>query len=177
MKVLSKEKFNKLTRISPNNIIEGFDKYNNAILTYNEKVKEDEIIEDNFINFILDIFKSGKTIIDDYYGNRLNDKEFNKMIESLEMEEKELLCELRKEYNSGIYFNIESLESLKLIIKRSVQSILFITFYILGDDLTIWCNYDYKFVMFFNDLDKLNIYNKLAESNNLVIKDIKIVNK
>lgn len=177
MKVLSKEKFNKLISISPNNIIEGFDKYNNAILTYNEKVKEEEIIEENFINFILDIFKSGKTIIVDYYGNRLNDKEFDKMIESLEMEEKELLCELRKENNSGIYFNIESLETLKLIIKISVQSILFSTFYILGDDLTIWSNYDYKFVMFFNDLDKLHIYNKLAESNNLVIKDIKIVNK
>ena len=177
MNTLSKEKVNELIKIIPNNIIEGFNKYNNAIITHNEENKNNNEIENCFINFISDIYNSGQTIVVDYYGNKLNDKEFENMTETLEIEEKELLYKLRKKNINSVYFIVENLEYLKLIMKLSVKSILFSTFYILGNDLTIWSNYDYKFVIFFNNYDVLEFYKDVLEKSNLIIKDIKITNK
>lgn len=177
MNTLSKEKVNELIKIIPNNIIEGFNKYNNAIITHNEENKNNKEIENCFINFISDIYNRGQTIVVDYYGNKLNDKEFENMTETLEIKEKELLYKLRKKNINSVYFIVENLEYLKLVMKLSVKSILFSTFYILGNDLTIWSNYDYKFVIFFNNYDVLEFYKDVLEKSNLIIKDIKITNK
>ena len=97
------------------------------------------------------------------------------MIINLNKEEAEFLNRIRKDKNnSSIYFKIEDVEELNLLLKLSLRSILFSTFYFVKDNLTIWSNYDYKFVIFFNEESNLEKYKMLVEACDLVLKDINI---
>ena len=94
--------------IRPENILEGFNNYNNAIIT-TDKIYNEEI-EKDFIEFFLDILRENKSIIVDYYGNTLNSDEFSKMISFLEDDEKNVLIKFRNSSNNdNIYFEIDVL--------------------------------------------------------------------
>lgn len=175
MKSFSRDEFIKRVKVRPKNILEGFNNYNNAIIT-TDRVGNEQV-EENFIKFFVDIFRKNKNIIVDYYGNVLNSDEFNRMISLLENDEKNRLIKFRNLSNSDdIYFEIDDIEFLLILIKLSVRGILFSTFYIAKDNITIWSNYDYKFVMFFKEKDIINNYLNIAKKHRLLIKDIKCEN-
>lgn len=120
--------------------------------------------------------KSKGNIVD-YYGNILNSDEFNRIISTLEDNEKNELIKFRDVSNNNhIYFEIDSIELLIILIKLSVRGILFSTFYMVKDNVTIWSNYDYKFVIFFKQKGIITDYLNIAKKYNLLIKDIKFEN-
>lgn len=175
MKSINKNEFMQRVEIRPENILEGFNNYNNAIIT-TDKIYNEEI-EKDFIEFFLDILRENKSIIVDYYGNTLNSDEFSKMISFLEDDEKNVLIKFRNSSNNdNIYFEIDDIEFLIILIKLSVRGILFSTFYIVKDDITIWSNYDYKFVMFFKEKEIITNYLNIAKIHDLSIQDIKYEN-
>lgn len=175
MRSLNKNEFIEKVEIRPENILEGFNNYNNAIIT-TDKVGNEQI-EKDFINFFVDIFMKSKGNIVDYYGNILNSDEFNRMISTLENNEKNELIKFRDVSNNNhIYFEIDSIELLIILIKLSVRGILFSTFYMVKDNVTIWSNYDYKFVIFFKQKGIITDYLNIAKKYNLLIKDIKCEN-
>lgn len=176
MRSFDVNEFMEKVEVRPDNILEGFNNYNNAIIT-TDKIVSNEEIEKDFIGFFIDLFRKNKNSIVDYYGNRLNSNEFNRMIEMLSDEEKDKLIKFReKSNNDDVYFEIDDIEFLIILIKLSVRGILFSTFYIVNDNVTIWSNYDYKFVMFFKQKDIITEYINVTKKHNLLIKDIKYEN-
>lgn len=174
MRSFDKNIFMNKVEVRPNNILEGFNNYNNAIITTELSINNKEV-EDRFIRFLREIFELNKDSIVDYYGNTLNDDEFSRMIDTLSEDEKGILINIReKSNNDNIYFEVDNTNFLDVLIKLSVRGILFSTFYIINDKVTIWSNYDYKFVMFFQDKNIIDHYEELAKKYKLVIKDIKM---
>lgn len=171
---IEKEVFDNVIKVKPVNIIEGFDNFNSAIVSDYSGSKE-KYTEAKFYNLLNKLYEKEEELIVDYYGNKISDEEFNNMIINLNKEEAEFLNRIRKDKNnSSIYFKIENVEELNLLLKLSLRSILFSTFYFVKDNLTIWSNYDYKFVIFFNEESNLEKYNMLVEACDLVLKDINI---
>ncbi|MDQ0150367.1 hypothetical protein ACFO6R_11225 [Eubacterium multiforme] len=175
MKSLSKSSFMNMVNIRPKNIMEGFNSYNNAIITYEDSINS-ESIENNFIEFLDKIYEDNKNLIVDYYGNVLSEEEFSRMLNELTEEEKNILKTIKNDFNDkDIYFKIENKNILNVFIKLSLRGILFSTFYFVDDEITIWSNYDYKFVVFFNKEETLEKYKLLGERYKLTIKNIEKV--
>ncbi|WP_297632247.1 hypothetical protein [uncultured Clostridium sp.] len=147
-------------------INEGLKKYSNAIL----KIDLNKEGEENFIKFLYEI---DENIIVDYYGNIINDSAFMKMVETLDEEEKSYLLDLKeKGYKEIFYSNIEE-KFLKILINLSINEILFSSFYL--KNMTIWGNYNGKFIMFFNKETNIKDIENKANKYNLQIEDIKEV--
>lgn len=172
---IEKEVFDNTIKIKPVNIIEGFDKFNSAIISDYGGSKDREI-EVKFYSLLNKLYKEEHELIVDYYGNKISNEEFKNMISNLNEDEAKFLNRIREDKNnSSVYFKIENIEELNLLLKLSLRSILFSTFYFSKEKVTIWSNYDYKFVMFFNEESKLGKYKMLVEECDLVLKDINIV--
>lgn len=147
-------------------INEGLKKYSNAIL----KIDLNKEGEENFIKFLYEI---DEYIIVDYYGNIINDSAFMKMVETLDKEEKSYLLDLKeKGYKEIFYSNIEE-KFLKILINLSINEILFSSFYL--KNMTIWGNYNGKFIMFFNRKINIKDIENKANKYNLQIEDIREV--
>ena len=175
MKSLSKSSFMNMVKIRPENIMEGFNYYSNAIITYKESINS-ESVENNFIKFLDQLYDDNKKFIVDYYGNLLNDEEFSRMLKGVTEKEKNILKDIKNNFNNkDIYFEIEEKNILNVFIKLSLRGILFSTFYFADDEATIWSNYDYKFVVFFNKEETLEKYKLLGEKYELIIKSIEKV--
>ncbi|MBP1890559.1 hypothetical protein J2Z53_002164 [Clostridium moniliforme] len=175
MRSLSKGSFINMVNIRPKSIMEGFNNYSNAIITY-KNISEAEYIENNFIKFLNEAYEENDRFIVDYYGNVLTNEEFSRMLKEVTEEEKRILNNIKNNFNSeDIYFQIEDKSILNIFIKLSLKGILFSTFYFIDDEITIWSNYDYKFVMFFNKDETLEKYKLLAEKYKLIIKNVKKV--
>ena len=98
------------------------------------------------------------------------------MLKELTEEEKDILKTIKNDFNDkDIYFKIENKNILNVFIKLSLRGILFSTFYFVDDEITIWSNYDYKFVVFFNKEETLKKYKLLVERYKLTIKNIEKV--
>lgn len=172
---IEKEVFDNTIKIKPVNIIEGFDKFNSAIIS-DYGCSKDREIEVKFYSLLNKLYKEEHELIVDYYGNEISNEEFKNMISNLNEDEAKFLNRIREDKNnSSVYFKIENIEELNLLLKLSLRSILFSTFYFSKEKVTIWSNYDYKFVMFFNEESKLGKYKMLVEECDLVLKDINIV--
>lgn len=175
MRSFDRNTFINSVEIRPNNILEGFDNYSNAIIT-TEFITNNEEAENCFIEFFRHIFEVNKNSILDYYGNTLMDEEFSRMICMLSKDEKDILIKIReKSNNDDIYFKIDDMKVLDILVKISARGILFSTFYIINDGVTIWSNYDYKFVMFFKDKNIIHYYEDIAKKYKLIVKDIKMI--
>lgn len=172
---IEKEVFDDVIKVKPINIIEGFDNFSSAIISDYSGSKENDT-EAKFYNLLNKLYKEEEELIVDYYGNKISDEGFNNMISNLNEDEAKFLNRIREDKNnSTVYFKIENVEELNLLLKLSLRSILFSTFYFSEEKLTIWSNYDYKFVIFFSEESRLEKYKILVEECDLVLKDINIV--
>lgn len=172
---IGKKVFDNIIKVKPVNIIMGFDNFNSAIISDYSGSKEKDT-EAKFYNLLNKLYEEEEELIVDYYGNELSNEEFTNMINNLNEEEAEFLNRIKEDKNnSSVYFKIENVEELNLLLNLSLRSILFTTFYFSKDNLTIWSNYDYKFVIFFNEESNLEKYKMLVEECDLVLKDINIV--
>lgn len=172
---IAKEVFDNVIKVKPINIIEGFDNFSSAIISDYSGSKENDT-EGKFYNLLNKLYEEEKDLIVDYYGNKISNEEFNNMISNLKEDEAKYLKRIKGDkINSSVYFKIENVEELNLLLKLSLKSILFSTFYFSKEKLTIWSNYDYKFVIFFSEESSLEKYKIIVEACDLVLKDINIV--
>ncbi|MEG1004265.1 MAG: hypothetical protein RSF37_12730 [Clostridium sp.] len=174
MKNIDKKSFEEVIKVKPTNIINGFDDYTSAIIIDDRgKGKETEL---KFYNLLNKYYIEEEKLVADYYGNAIEEDEFNNMISQLEEEDRKILTNIRKDLNKdSIYFEIESKKDLYLLLTLSLKNILFSTFYFKSGEFTIWSNYDYKFVIFFNNESSLKDFEKIAKECELILKDINIV--
>lgn len=149
-------------------INEGLKSYNNGILILEINDKG----ERNFAKFLLDMAEGIENILVDYYGNIINDVAFNRMIGSLDEEQKKYLIELRNKEDKEIFYSNVDGEFLEILISLSLNEILFSSFY-LENQITIWGNYNGKFVFFLNEGLNFEKIQEIAKKNNLMIDDLR----
>lgn len=136
----------------------------------NSKLQDDfDELELKYINFIEDCYSlnNGNLIID-FYVNRLDNEAISKILEALKENEKEAFLSLMRNIDKGkIYFRVKNSEVLDVIVKLNTRNMFFSTFYFLEEELTLWGNYDLKFPMFFVSDNVIELYEKIAQKNNL----------
>ncbi len=165
---VSKEDFKKLVDIRFDNINEGFNNFKSVIL-------ESEIIEEsenNIIKFMEEtiILNGEDNSYVDLYFSTLEEESKERLIELLEVEDKEVMYKIQKALNEDtIYFRLTR-EIIPFITRLSTREILFCTVYYTKYPFTIWGNYNKKFPCFFDNDEVLELYNDIAKSCNIKIK-------
>ena len=69
---------------------------------------------------------------------------------------------------SGIYYNL-TVESIPFIVRITTKEILFSTIYFAKEPLTIWGNYDKKFLVFYKEKSVYDKYENIAKDFKLKI--------
>ncbi|MGN0144102.1 MAG: hypothetical protein ACI398_03915, partial [Clostridium sp.] len=100
---LSSDEFKKNISIRFNNILDGFDNYGNFTINGNISHKG----ESNIINFISDIFEENNDeCYIDFYINKLNDNEKEKLMNSIDNEYRPLLKAIIDIKHNDVYYKI-----------------------------------------------------------------------
>lgn len=170
---LSEKEFNDKAEISFNNITEGFNKYKNSIFSSNEKKKLEDV-EKDFIGFIKDLYRLNKTLdnsglIIDFYISKLNNEEYQRLFDSLDKIEQDILVNIKKSEYDTNYFQVIDEGILDFLVKLCTRELFFITFYFTKFPLTIWGNYDLKFPLFYNLESDIEEYKGILQRNNLTL--------
>jgi hypothetical protein len=159
----SQQEFRAAVEIRFNNINEGFSNYKNSMLC------SESNSEQSFINFIEKAYELNgeEDCYVDFYFNRLQQEERLRLEQLICIEDKVVLEKLKLEISAEtVYFKFTK-EVIPFLTRLSTQEVLFSTFYFTKYHCTIWGNYNMKFPMFFNDIDTMEIYKKMASLCNL----------
>lgn len=136
----------------------------------NSKLQDDfDELELKYINFIKDCYNlNNENLIIDFYVNRLDNDAISKILEVLKESEKQDFLNLMKDIDKDkTYFRVKNAQVLEIIVKLNTRNMFFSTFYFLKEELTLWGNYDLKFPMFFVNDEVIDLYEKIAQKNNL----------
>lgn len=153
---ISYEKFKSKVSIRFNNIEEGFNRYENKILTGKEEAME------KFLYEAIKLNGTENSFVDFYYEN-LDEESKKRVFEMLGEEGRRLLTKfIEGSKSKEVYYNI-TLESVPLICELNFKEILFSTFYFTRIPLTIWGNYEKRFPCFYEEKRNLQDYIKLIE--------------
>lgn len=162
---ISSDEFKNNISIRFNNILDGFDNYEN--FTINGNISNNG--ENDIINFISHIFaENDDECYIDFYMNKLNDSEKENLMNSIDKEHRLLLKAIIDIKHNDIYYRITDKTLLPFFIKLCTKELFFITFYFRKKPATIWGNYNLKFPCFFDDSNVLNHYYHLAENYKLI---------
>ncbi|MGL5379987.1 hypothetical protein [Clostridium sp.] len=161
IEALKENEFKENVKIRFYNILDGFDNFKNKLIEVNRELPFEEK-ERDIIDFFYNAFeKQDKFVIVDFYLGRLNDVEFNNLLDALDTIDKEILLKLRETLpKDNIYFKIYSKELLSFFVKLCTRELFFITFYFIKNPLTIWGNYDLKFPIFYLKEEDYKVYIK-----------------
>lgn len=186
LKAIDKVTFINEVNIRALNIDSYFKRFKSGTLTlHSEKISledekkfEKEILHDNFIDFekrYIDFikecyrFNNGNLMID-FYVERLDDEAIVKILEVLNLEEKSMFLDLIDNIDKDkVYFKVNDLNILDIIVKLNTRNMFFSTFYFLERELTLWGNYNLKFPLFFKDDEIIKLYTNIAKNNKLNI--------
>ncbi|KMT23222.1 hypothetical protein [Clostridium cylindrosporum] len=167
---ISEEEFNQKVEIRFESIIDGLNNYNNAVLEPKE-VKDLCLIEEDFIGFIKDIYRTSKSnkenLIVDLYLPRLTNGEFENLYNALNEEDKIILMKIRNCRLNSNYFMVMDEEIIGFLVRLCTRELFFITFYFFKCPLTIWGNYNLKFPIFYMTEDDIKTYSNLIDKHNL----------
>ncbi len=152
---ISTNDFKSTIDIRMNTVLEGLDNFDNITLDIDNSITnyEKELL---ITDFIKKLFSNSTTYID-FYLSKLNELDYIKLLDSLNEEDKVILNSLYKENYRSIYFKVTSIELLEFFIRLSANNLFFITFYFKNPDITVWSNYNYNFLIFYNSHDALEI--------------------
>ncbi|WP_294405168.1 hypothetical protein [uncultured Clostridium sp.] len=148
-----------------NNILDGLNKFSN--FTIDGTLIENS--EETIINYLTEIFKENDNeCYIDFYINRLDDCEINRLINLLPEEDKLFLHNIISINHNDIYYKITNKNLIPFFTRMNTRELFFVTLYFTKKPVTIWGNYDFKFPCFFNNSDILNHYYNMAEKYNLI---------
>lgn len=169
IKAISTLEFNSIIKIRFRNILEGFDnfKYIDLTPTGEQNLTESEEL---FTKTLIKFFElNNKSVVIDFYKNRLTKESMDIIKESLDDHQMELFYDI---LNSGseedILFIINDKRYIEVLVKLCTRELFFITFYFEKYPLTVWGNYNLKFPMFYISEEEINEYISIAKRNNLL---------
>lgn len=174
LKSISEEEFKNKIKIRFNNVLDGFDRYSNGLLEYNDNYESFQIREECFINFFKEALElnKGKAIIDLYIKN-LELESLERLLERLDERDKHILIDnINNKEIKSVYFELENKELMSFITRLNTRELFFCTIYFMEKPITIWGNYNLSFPMFFKEKYILEIYKDLAKKHNLDIRGI-----
>ncbi|MDU5107952.1 hypothetical protein, partial [Clostridium sp.] len=152
-----------------NNILDGFDNYKYIELSPINNERLDKENEENFIKALEEFYdlNEGNLIID-FYKNKLNYESINFIKNNLSIEDNILFEEVINEVNDNdTYYKVNNKIYIKLLTKLCTRELFFITFYFYKYPITIWGNYNLRFPLFYNDIENISKYIKIAQINKL----------
>lgn len=166
---LSKGDFKKQVTIQFDSIVEGFNNYQNNLITPTS-TKDLVSCEKDIGGFIKALYNLNENrLVVDFYLSRLSDIEFKSLFDSLNNEDKNILEKIKnKEFKSN-YFEVIDESIIDFLVRLCTRELFFITFYFEKYPLTLWGNYDFKFPMFYINEEDINIYLPLIEKYKLKI--------
>lgn len=168
---VNEELFKEKVKIRFSNINEGFTRFENYILK-SESRESEEKGEQKFIEFIDRVFQlNGKEYsYVDFYLSKLEEKAKEKLVTSLDEEDKYILKRHINEIeDETIYFRLQR-KFIPFITKLCTREILFSTFYFTKFPCTIWGNYNMKFPIFFDNEDNVDKYKKVSKECGLILE-------
>lgn len=159
IKGLDINSFKKLNFIWFDNIKYGFENFSHICFTsdfYNFK---------KYIYHVINITEGDKFF--DFYFANLDKTSKNTVLDYFIKNNFNLYKKIQ--FNEGeIYYNISDFnEELDFILKISFEEVLFSTFYFNKPQITIWTNYDKKFILFTKE--DLSTHEEIAKKYNLEI--------
>ena len=163
---ITEERFKSSIHIKMNNVIEGFDKFYNITLTLDHNISFDQK-ENKIINFIKTLYFSNSnspSLFVDFYLTSLSQEEYSILLSKLDAHHRDILSKLRCENFSSVYFKIDNVELLEFFIKLSTRELFFITFYFTNPSITIWSNYNFNFLVFYDEHHTLDLLKDICET-------------
>jgi hypothetical protein len=185
---ISKETFKEKSKISFSRIDFGFNKYTSGILAVpednlnctNKTEKLNFIIqnENKYIEFIKKVYLINKNnpVMIDFYLKDISNEGILKILDNLDYDDKLVfLNHIRYLNKEAVYFYIDNENLLPFLTRLSTRELLFCTIHFTNIPITIWGNYNLNFPLFFENVEKLEFYDKLAKTCGLLIRDKIIV--
>ncbi|WP_294394505.1 hypothetical protein [uncultured Clostridium sp.] len=131
-----------------NNILDGFDKFENFTIDGNLS----ENSESRLIDFLIQVFKENDNeCYIDFYINKLGETEIKNLMNLIDKNNRPLLNSIISLKHNDIYYKITDKNFIPFFAKLNIRELFFVTFYFTKKPVTVWGNYNLKFPCFFND--------------------------
>lgn len=155
--------FKNIVKIKFNNILDGFNLFDNFTINGNINNGEEKIIE-----FIEKIFEENtdNTYID-FYINKISDEDKDNLINLLSPSDKNILKKLMNIPHDGVYYKLTDKNLIPFFVRLNTREVFFVTFYFSNRPITIWGNYNMNFPCFVDNHESLEYYSQLASELNL----------
>ena len=162
---ISDHEFKKNVNIHFNNILDGFDLFDNFTID----AVNIEVGENKLIKFVEEVFeKNNSEAYIDFYINKISDEDKN-LLRKLVPEEdsKTLELHLNSETHNGVFYLLNNKSLIPFLVRLNTREIFFTTFYFTNKPITIWGNYNLKFPCFVDSKKNLDLYLNLSKSLDL----------
>lgn len=172
-KNVKEDEFKDKVSIRFKGILEGFNKYPNKIIEVSKEFNGTlEEREELFLNFFREALKlNNNEVIVDLYIKDLDLKGKERLLESLNYKDREILNSLLKRDNiESVYFEIKDNEAIDFITRLNTRELFFSTIYFFNKPFTVWGNYGMKFPVFFKEEKILKLYEELLKKYNLILE-------
>ncbi|EHI96939.1 hypothetical protein CDLVIII_0201 [Clostridium sp. DL-VIII] len=159
---ISDDEFKNKINIRFNNIIDGFNSFQNFTL----EASDVDDGENKLISFVEKVFENNNSeVYIDFYISKLSESDKKRLIELIPMEDKEILeLHLNTIKHNGIFYALRDKSLIPFLVRLNTRETFFVTFYFFNKPITIWGNYDMKFPCFFNNHMDLEFYQKVCKS-------------
>ena len=162
---ITTSQFNDLVKSKFNNIIDGFNNYKNFEINGNNS----NTPENSIICFLSKIFETNNNeMYIDLFFNQLSETEKNNVINLCPVEYKKTIINIININHNEPYYKVCDKKIIPLLVSLNTHEIFFTTFFCVKIPITIWGNYNMNFPCFFNNIDSLNFYKKIASNYNLI---------
>jgi hypothetical protein len=147
---ISDDEFKDKINIRFNNIIDGFNSFQNFTL----EASDVEDGENKLISFAQKVFENNNSeAYIDFYINKLS-----------ENDKKILELHLNTIKHDGIFYALRNKSLIPFLVRLNTRETFFVTFYFYNKPITIWGNYNMKFPCFFNTQKDLEFYYAIYNS-------------
>ncbi|WP_294374370.1 hypothetical protein [uncultured Clostridium sp.] len=148
-----------------NNILDGFDKFENFTIDGNFSENSEACL----INFLLQVFEENDNeCYIDFYINKLNEIEIKNLMNLIDENDKTLLNSIISIKHNDVYYKITDKNLIPFFAKLNIKELFFVTFYFTKKPVTVWGNYNLKFPCFFNDDKTLSEIYDIAYKLNII---------
>ena len=159
---ISNDEFKSKVKIRFNNILDGFDLFENFTIEGNNI----NYGENKIIDFVENIFEeNNREAYIDFYINKISDEDREKLISLVPDEDKKILkLHLSTKTHDGVFYKLINKTLIPFLVRLNTREVFFVTFYFTNKPITIWGNYNMKFPCFFNTEKDLEFYHNLSKS-------------
>lgn len=162
---INKDIFNENVHIKFNNILDGFDNFNNF------EIKGTDLngSENAIIDFLTKIFElnDNKCFID-LYLNNLDQPDKNNLLNICCPEDKDIITKHINLNHNEPYYKVTDKSLIPFLARLNTREVFFVTFYFTKIPLTIWGNYNMTFPCFSNKESNIDFYKDIAKNYNLL---------